>query len=242
MLPVPDEVHVWSLPVHGDGPQPGAGLWQLLDAGERVRAARFRFDRHRGQFIAAHGLKRLMLSWLGAGRAASLRFRAGPQGKPALAAEPGGGPDLHFNLTHTDGLVACAVVLGRPVGLDAEPLDRPVELGVAERFFAPAELAWLRSLPEAERARGFLRLWTLKESWLKAVGVGLHLPLRDVAVRVAPPGVELSAILPYRAADWRLQELGFGSAHLGALAVPAAVGDRVLQQGFLSVEDLMAVA
>lgn len=238
MQPIPEEVHVWSLPVAGDGPQPGSALWQLLDAGERVRAARFRFDRHRGQFIAAHGLKRLMLSKLGAGPAPALRFEAGVHGKPELAGVPG----LQFNLTHTDGLVACAVVLGQPVGLDAEPLARQVDLGVADHFFARVEADWLASLPPAERPRGFLRLWTLKECWAKAVGAGLHLPLKDIIARVDPPSIELSAILPYSAGDWHLSELTFGPTHLGALAVPAKAGQRVLQRGFSSMADLLAVA
>ena len=121
------------------------------------------------------------------------RFRAGPHGKPFVdrLATRGCGPAVpHFNVTHTPGLVGCAVAR-HPLGLDVELRGRRPRHGVrrvAERKFAPAELAELRGLPAEEQARRFVELWTLKEACVKATGRGIGGPpgLRGFSVRFPP--------------------------------------------------------
>ena len=149
----------------------------LLDAGERARRSRFRFEHLARQYTVAHGLLRLALTRKCPHIApADWRFTAGPQGKPGVAP---GLPPLAFSLAHTRGLVAVAVGAAEdgPVGLDAEDAGRSVDLAVANRFFAPVEVEDLFHLPDGERLRRFFTLWSLKESFLKATGLGLSLPL-----------------------------------------------------------------
>jgi phosphopantetheinyl transferase len=103
-------------------------------------------------------------------------------GKPFLR----GVPEEEFNLSHAGRYVACAFD-DRPLGIDIER-RRPVKRGVATRFFAPDEAAFLASLPPEEREEGFLDLWTKKESRVKWEGRGLSLPLPSFSV-LAPGGV-----------------------------------------------------
>ena len=93
-------------------------------------------------------------------------------GKPYLPGYPG----LHFNLSHSGPWGVCALSKA-PVGVDVE-LVRPLRYDLARRFFTPGEQAWLRGRPEGE----FFRLWTRKESFLKALGKGLTLPLDSFSV------------------------------------------------------------
>lgn len=99
----------------------------------------------------------------------------------ALVLDGASGSRLRFNLSHTDGLAVLAIAES-DVGVDVEWLERPgrtVEL--AERYFAPSEVNALRALPrEAQRDR-FFDLWTLKESYIKARGLGLAIPLASFA-------------------------------------------------------------
>lgn len=105
-----------------------------------------------------------------------IHFAANRFGKPYLPAAPG----FHFNLSHSGSWVACA--LGRaPLGVDVERV-RPFDMDLAERFFTPRENAFLRSAPAGERHLRFFELWTLKESFLKAVGCGLSMPLNSFSV------------------------------------------------------------
>ena len=109
-------------------------------------------------------------------------------GRPEILDRPAGVPDLRFNLSHTDGLIACAVTIGREVGVDVEHVGRRLTHDIAGRFFAPREVADLKSLPVAEQPRVFFDYWTLKEAYIKARGFGLALPLGDFAFRPRAAG------------------------------------------------------
>jgi 4'-phosphopantetheinyl transferase len=94
--------------------------------------------------------------------------------------------DLHFNLTNTKGLIACIVGWTSEVGIDVESIERRGEtLGIADRFFSPSEASALRALPDAEQVHRFFHLWTLKEAYIKARGMGLALPLDQFSFHLA---------------------------------------------------------
>jgi 4'-phosphopantetheinyl transferase len=197
------------------GPRRMQGWAALLDAGERARAEAFRFPEDRRDYVAAHGLKRELLGrWLGF-EPAALRFaRAEPGGRPLLATP--GVAGCQFSLTHTRGLVGCVAARGFAVGIDAEAAERPVGPGLAEQALAAAELAWLGRQPEALRSAAFMRIWTLKEALLKAVGLGLA-GLRQCAVLPTPPTV--LALPPGMDQDgWRLAQWEPAPGHIAALA------------------------
>ena len=121
----------------------------------------------------------------------------GTHGKPELSGGAGG----HFNLSHA-GDYAAAVFDEGEVGIDVEQVRR-VNVNVMRRQFTAEENAYLLSEPDA-----FLRLWTRKESYCKAVGEGLHLPLSSfdvledqVAGRTAPAAEAAEAEMAVREAD-----------------------------------------
>ena len=210
-------VHVWTSRVDRLD-EAGAARWlPMLDEAERKRAARFVFPRHRVQFIAAHALLRSALGRLCGMPPASWRFVAGRHGKPSawVGATPA---PISFNMSHTEGMVGLAACFGSgwPVGFDLEPLSRNVDLGVSDRFFSSREVAWLTSQPESVRAEGFLRLWTLKEAFIKATGKGLTQNLAAFSFDPFPPRIRFETELPEREADWwfdqRLLEGGFVAA------------------------------
>lgn len=167
----------------------------LLDADETARMARFRRPEDRGSYAAAHGLLRLTLARLTGLDARAFRV-TGPAGtKPAVVAPaPAAAAGLDVSLTHTDGLAAVAIGRGFRVGVDAEPLDRPVAVeDLAADMLAPSERADLDRLAgETARRRRFLRLWTLKEAYAKGVGLGLALPFASLAF-APPPDADRSA-------------------------------------------------
>ncbi len=86
--------------------------------------------------------------------------------------------------------MACAIGLDHDLGLDVERCRRVRDgLDIASRFFAPAELALLRRSEIARRDETFVRIWTLKEAYIKAVGLGLACPLDSFAFRLNPIGI-----------------------------------------------------
>jgi 4'-phosphopantetheinyl transferase len=196
LLPI-NAVHV-SL-VRPEHPDVVAQLEQYrtwLSRNELDRMARLVFDRDRRRFLITRALVRTMLSRYARVAPAEWRFIANVHGRPEIFDRPSGAPDLRFNLSHTDGLIACAVTIGREVGIDVEHIERRLTHDVPGRFFAPREVADLRALPEPEQRNVFFEYWTLKEAYSKARGFGLALPLGDFAFKLRPPAAPQIAFEP----------------------------------------------
>ena len=168
-----------------------ARLEAMCTEDERARIRRYRFDVDRRQHLATRALVRAALSRHAGVPPEVWQFREGPHGRPEIASPSLPLPSLSFNATNTKTLVACAVTCGAEVGIDAEPRARAESiLEVAHTVFSEKELAELRALepdPMASRERA-LALWTLKESYIKARGVGLGLPLRKMTMVFEPGG------------------------------------------------------
>lgn len=194
----------------------------LLTPDEHQRMARLYFDRDRRNFLITRAHVRTMLSRYAQVDPADWRFITNAHGRPEILDRPAGVPDLRFNLSHTEGLVACAVTVGREVGVDVEHVGRRLTHDVAGRFFAPREVIDLRSLPVVEQPRVFFDYWTLKEAYIKARGFGLALPLGDFAFRLAPPApvkIAFEPALDDDPATWQFEQAWPTPHHRLGLAV-----------------------
>ena len=204
------EVHVWVVRLAAASRDDARvrACAQLLCEEERERAARFRFDGHRRSWIVAHALVRAALSHYAPVAPEAWRFRAEEGGRPRVAG-PEEAPPLRFNLSHSNGLAACAVALDLDVGVDVESasrLRRPLE--IAERYFASEEARELRGLRREERLERFLDYWTLKEAYVKARGDGLAIGLdrmRFVLSGEAPPRVVFDPALADDPEHWQFE-------------------------------------
>jgi 4'-phosphopantetheinyl transferase len=107
-----------------------------------------------------------------------LVFCTNEYGKPLLL-EPIG---IHFNISHSGNWVVC-VVDDNPVGIDIE-LIKPINFKITERFFSQDEYTSLINQPEAMRLKYFYMIWTLKESYIKAKGKGLSIPLNSFNIKI----------------------------------------------------------
>ncbi|MBK6531505.1 MAG: 4'-phosphopantetheinyl transferase superfamily protein [Deltaproteobacteria bacterium] len=172
-----DEAHLWLLdPAAWDIPALSDRLRSWLSPDEAARMDRYLFLRHRHEYLATRALCRAVLSRYAPVDPSAWRFRANRWGRPEVDS-----PEmawLRFNLSNADGMLACLVAREREVGVDVEDTAREVDvLSTAAHVFAPSEIAALRrQRHDAHRAR-FFHYWTLKESYIKARGMGLALPL-----------------------------------------------------------------
>jgi 4'-phosphopantetheinyl transferase len=208
----------------------------LITADEAARQRRFVFDKDREQFLLARALVRCVLSRYADVPPAEWRFGQNDFGKPAID-RPAPPPQLAFNLSHTQGLVVCAVAKARSVGVDVEAIDRDVEhLTIAERFFAEPECRYLREATADERGRAFFRIWTLKEAYIKAHGKGLSIPLGSFAVVPTddqPPSLEMRDDSSVDASEWKFAQLEMaGQFVIGTCAqrIASAAMDVVVRE------------
>ena len=111
-------------------------------------------------------------------------FETNQNGKPHIlhGDRDSGLPPLHFNLSHSGDYAMC-VIGDNPAGCDVERV-RKIDLKIADRFFAPSEIELIKTQPTSEaQINTFFRLWTLKESYIKAEGQGLSMGLNTFSVQ-----------------------------------------------------------
>jgi 4'-phosphopantetheinyl transferase len=213
-----DEVHVWQVDLAAWEKEVDS-LLELLDPEERERAARFKFPASRNQFLISRALLRRALGRYRRIDAHDIRFLTTANGKPELAESC----DLRFNLSHSEEVTVFAFARHRQVGVDVErirPETNAQEL--AERFFSPPEVKWLRSQPAAQLVPSFFACWTAKEAYIKAQGEGLSLPLSSFGVLPRLSGSELHLQVYANAEEsrrWSMWQLDLGPDLRAALAV-----------------------
>ena len=189
----------------------------LLTDEERAQHQRFIPAGKKREFLVARWLSKTVLGELLDRKPTELEFTKNEWGCPSLKGEP----KLRFNLTHTDGLVAMIVSDEFDVGCDTELLSRaPKLLALGPNVFAPKELADLDALPIDQRAHRAVTLWTLKESYIKARGMGLALALDGFAFRfdTEHTRLEVEARLNDDGAQWQFETLTHGP-HLISAAI-----------------------
>lgn len=219
------QVHIWQAALPQLDAQALHDAMDLLSPPERAQHARFHFEKDRHCYLVTRCMVRTVLSryvpqiaprdWV---------FAPGPYGRPEIANLQPAAQALCFNLSHCDGLVVLAVTAGRAVGIDVENTSRHAPLEVADHFFSPREAQALRSLPATEQALRFWELWTLKESYIKARGMGVSLPLAQFSIDLGTPGrvaIAFDGIADDPAA-WQLWHYQVGPHHRVALCLQRA--------------------
>jgi 4'-phosphopantetheinyl transferase len=219
----PDEgvARAWIVPL-----QATAGtlrrMHAVLSPTERVRAARFVFERDRRVFVMSHAALRGILAACCGVKPERLRFRRGARGKPYLVDAPRG---LQFNLSHCDGFCLVGVARGPAIGVDVERV-RPVDdmPHLTRQCFSAVEQREFADVAPHDRERAFFNGWTRKEAFIKAVGDGLSYPLENFDVTLAPgrqPRLLAIGGSEPAAAQWTLDAHEPASDVMAAVAIAA---------------------
>ncbi|MEM8593301.1 MAG: 4'-phosphopantetheinyl transferase superfamily protein [Pseudomonadota bacterium] len=153
-------------------------------------------------------------------------FDTGEKGKPYLS---NGHQPLHFNVSHTHNLIALALSQHYAIGVDVEHTLRNSDtINIADRYFSCHELEELHALPIAQQENHFFDYWTLKESYIKACGVGLSIPLDSFSFHVdrsTDSLINSNVRLTFRedrndqTDHWHSSLLQLGDVHRGALSI-----------------------
>jgi 4'-phosphopantetheinyl transferase len=173
-----DEVHLW-LASYDDIVDTAlhSAYRRLLNESERAQESRFHFARDRLRYLVTRALVRTVLSRyvpsIGPG---SWMFSTNAYGRPQIVNPEAG--NLSFNISHAHSMIVLGVTRGRALGVDVENVAvRELSIDVATRYFAPREVADLAKVPPRRQQYRIFEYWTLKESYIKARGMGLSLPL-----------------------------------------------------------------
>lgn len=147
--------------------------------------------------------------------ASDMLLAEGPYGKPWLPRRP----DVQFSLSHSGSRAMC-VTADVPVGCDIQQIT-PCSLRVAERFFTAEERRCIFApADESEQRALFFRIWTLKESFIKCVGLGLSLPLESFSV--FPEGDRIVLRQTYDDGRYAFTEPDAGAGYCSAVCLREA--------------------
>ena len=189
----------------------------LLSAAEKKRADRLRVPSKRREFTIARAVLRSCLGAACGVEPGEIAFTVGDHGKPRMAKLS---TDLDFNISHSRGAVALALVRGREAGIDIEKVRADVRAeALAARFFSRRENDLLARLSGTEMLTAFFDCWTRKEAVLKAIGAGLSLSLSSFDVSLDPDHAELLATRWQENHQVTLQHLRAPEGYRAALAV-----------------------
>lgn len=150
----------------------------LLDHDERERARRFYFPRHQNNFMLTRAMLRVILANYLSLEPSKLAFNYNQFGKPHLNGT------IEFNLSHSGNLVLVAIGSKVPVGIDLEKITTRSYIDLASKLFTPHELQVLHTMPANLQSAFFFHVWTQKEAFAKACGLGLNYPVQNLNVGV----------------------------------------------------------
>ena len=178
LLP-PEEIHLW-LAFYDEITDERllSDYRSLLNSAEKEQQVRFYFAKDRLRYLITRALVRTVMSRYVPIDPRDWVFSTNAYGCPEIANAQGREAFLSFNISHTESLIVLGVTTRRALGVDVENFRaREVSIEIADRYFAPAEVAALNNVPPQQQQYRFFEYWTFKESYIKARRMGLSLPL-----------------------------------------------------------------
>nr|XP_017244007.1 PREDICTED: 4'-phosphopantetheinyl transferase gsp-like isoform X1 [Daucus carota subsp. sativus]XP_017244010.1 PREDICTED: 4'-phosphopantetheinyl transferase gsp-like isoform X1 [Daucus carota subsp. sativus]XP_017244011.1 PREDICTED: 4'-phosphopantetheinyl transferase gsp-like isoform X1 [Daucus carota subsp. sativus] len=234
-LPSRMETHLWYVkPNEVKSEQLLNKYLEFLPKSEKEHVFSMRGDELRKGALLARALVRTTIARYQINQVSprSMKFRKNIHGKPEVwvpyvvdwqQIEDWHPQQLHFNISHTESLVACGVTTHNPIGIDIEEKERKIKHSIssfAKRYFSQQEVQLLSSIsdPEIQRQE-FIKLWTLKEAYVKALGRGFSgSPFKTFTIRSAAASKEsihLSESSSFENSDIVVESLEDSTNHTG---------------------------
>ncbi len=223
----PGIVYVWHANIHQVFSRDSGAMTRalpLLRPAERERFDRFRQDADRQMFLLGRVMARTLVGHVLGVAPHDWPWREGTRGRPEIDDVD---CPISFNLAHSAGVVVCALSWGGPVGVDVEHRHRtPLEHALIDRCCSPEEAADIEAHAPAWGDR-FLQYWTLKESYLKATGLGISVHLPDVRFRIdRTPQPAFTGAQADANAAWIFDLRTIDPSHYVAVAMSTRVAPR----------------
>lgn len=200
----------------------------ILSEQELARAEKFHFSKDRDLFVTSRILLRSALSRYMPLQPGQWQFDANEYGKPEIASEHM--TPIKFNLSHTDKIVVCAISKSHEVGIDIESISREfVNSDAIEKYLSENEKNQLQGMSVKDKQFALYQFWTLKESYIKARGMGFSLPINAVEFDITNnnnPQVNLNLPIKDDPNRWRFQQFMIAEHYLCSVAINLYIEDK----------------
>ena len=212
-----NQVHIWRVNIDNPTLNLDDLFSDVLSDDERKRVDRLKSEKDKRRFIVSRGLLRENLGNYIGTEPSDITFTYNKYGKPGLKPEHNLG-NIKFNVSHSANLAIYAISQNREVGIDLEYI-REVRTAdkIIKRFFTQQETDFYYSQPENKKKLAFFTLWTRKEAYSKARGMGIGLPSKEFDLNLAPTTVT-STTNTKAESKWSLVDIEIDEDYLAALA------------------------
>lgn len=180
-----EEAHVWLVvPENITNKSIIAEFFSILSLEEIHKHNRFHFPEDRHRYLVSHAFLRKILSQYLNQQPGDLKFYYSENGKPEVSLSKND-PLIRFNLSHTAGLTACIVTINDDCGIDAEAIvHKTASLDVARLMFSDSEFKFIENLSGRTYLEEFFTRWTLREAYVKALGLGIDYPTNKLLFKI----------------------------------------------------------
>ena len=239
-----NEIHAWHIDqAEFDKSELEAYCLDWLTEKEMGRYKRFTFDHHRKQFLLGRMLIRKTLSEYANIAPDKWNFIENKYGKPAIAPELNHS-SLFFNLSHSGDRQVLVLAKTEAIGVDIESSNKPRRVvKISDRYFSPLEVGEMMALPDSDRLSRFYDLWTLKEAYIKACGLGLAIPLQQFSYQFPSEHrvlIEFSEERNDDATQWQFWQIDPGGPFKMAIAIKSGEHkiDSIVSRRFLAFDEV----
>lgn len=188
--------------------------YKILTLKEKNRAERFSFEKDRNDWVKSRAMLRAVLVRNSGFSNDQIEFVSGKNGKPFIKGDP-----VYFNLSHCQGRALIGISFDSHIGVDAEAIKPIKDLEkITKSFFSDKESKYI--LKSNNELNAFYEVWTKKEAFLKATGLGIGYPMSNFEV---PVGLGESLNVSLKGAEfqgiWSVQEIEFEKEFKSAYCV-----------------------
>lgn len=211
-----NQIHIWRIDTNSPNIEIGDLYENVLSSDERERALRLRSENDKNRFIITRAELRNSLSKYLKVRPADIDFTYNQYGKPSIKSEHNPA-NIKFNVTHSNTLVLYAITQNREVGIDLEYV-REVSNSerIVKRYFSEEDGKFYHSQSEGNKKLAFFKLWTRKEAYSKARGMGIGLPGKKFDLSLTPKFQNNST--ENTNPEWSLVDIEINSDYMASLA------------------------
>jgi 4'-phosphopantetheinyl transferase len=235
MITLPaNEIHTWVARLDDfDFAELKSKVSDWLTSAEKTRLRRFYFEEHKKQLLLGRILMRQVFSHYETLTPPQWQFCYNDYGKPSLVPQQQRrlSAPLYFNLSHSRGALVLALARLEEIGVDIECNTRARRVEkIASRYFSASEVISLVAVEKSLRQARFYDLWSLKEAYIKACGMGLAIDLGHFSFSFAGPH-KLNIDFDARRADdpkfWQFWQLNPAEGFNLALAAKSPTGQQI---------------
>ncbi len=242
-----NEIHLWiTSPNNITSSDLLSKYYDILTEEEIIRQKKFYFAKHQHQYLVTRAMVKTALSYYENKHPADWEFSKNKYGRPEIA-NSDVKKKLRFNLSHTDDLIICGITLEKDIGVDVENVSRNGQtIEIADRFFSRNEVNDLLTLPIHQQRNRFFDYWVLKESYIKACGMGLSIPLNQFSFKLRKNSPISISFEPERndfPLAWKFWLFNYFNSHKIALAIRShpSTQNRVLFYSFVPFGDFQII-